>query len=238
MILIHLRGNSGCACCIRSVGGGASLQQFVARTAPGFSGLQLAVVIGIEQPRMRSSVRISSDLNSARERGVTVKLHAFLLFLFLSPAFSQEAKVPLQFEDFPATEGPVGRPAAPVLRSHSHKMFQYMIRHGAKLPANFAGRYRIIEWGCGSPCSSYVVVDQKTGEVYDLPFESFSSLDFECPEPYDNCLGDGLIFKPNSRLLIADGYGDSTGRFGRFYYEWKNHRFKLIRADIKKHDEE
>jgi len=161
------------------------------------------------------------------------------MLLLLSPAFCQTTGAPPKFEDLPETTKFVGRPAAPKLRTPSHKKFQFMIRRGARLPANFAGHYRIIEWGCGSPCSTFVVVDQRTGEVYDLPFESFSALDLGCPEPYDKCWGDGLIYKPNSRLLIVGGLPDiPNAEFGRYYYEWKNHRFKLLRADIKKHEDE
>ncbi len=83
------------------------------------------------------------------------------------------------------------------------------------------------------------MVDQKTGEVYDLPFDSLSAMDFGCPEPYDKCWGEGLIYKPNSRLLIVDGTPNMpNAEFGKYYYEWKNHRFKLLRTDIKQHEDE
>jgi hypothetical protein len=178
-----------------------------------------------------------SYFNRARERGVTLKLQAFLLFIFLSTVFSQQVKAPPTFEDFPAAESLVGRPAAPVLRTRSQKMFRTRIREGVKIPPNFAGRYSVIEWGCGSPCSTFVLVDLQTGKVYDPPFESFAAFDVECPEPYDNCLGEGLIFKPSSRLLIVDGeLSHPDGKFGRYYYVWRHHQFKLIRADIKRHD--
>ena len=147
--------------------------------------------------------------------------------------------MPPKFEDFPAAKSMVGKTAAPVLKTQAQRMFKTRIREGAKLPANFAGHYRVIEWGCGSPCSTFVVVDLRTGEVYEPPFESLAALDIECPEPYDDCSGEGLIFKPSSRLLIADGELSHPDRkFGRYYYVWSQHHFKLVRADIKKHDKD
>jgi len=35
--------------------------------------------------------------------------------------------------------------------------------------ANFAGHYILVYWGCGSPCKESVIVDVKTGKIYECP---------------------------------------------------------------------
>jgi hypothetical protein len=39
---------------------------------------------------------------------------------------------------------------------------------------NFAGRYVVISWGCGSQCVLMAIVDAKTGIVYDPPLSGFA----------------------------------------------------------------
>jgi hypothetical protein len=164
-----------------------------------------------------------------------MKPQCFLILVLLSPVFAQETRVPPKFEDFPAKSF-VGRPATPKLRGWLRE-YRTRIREGAKLPANFAGHYSIVGWGCGTSCSVFVVVDQKTGEVYDeSPYDEIvSALKIDCPERDAGCFSQEPLFEPSSRLLIEDiASVFPEGKDGRFYYEWKNHRFNLIRADIKK----
>ncbi len=52
---------------------------------------------------------------------------------------------------------------------------------------NFAGHYSFIYWGCGSPCTSCVIVDVKTGRVYSGPDSAF-----------------GYTFHKDSRFLIVN----------------------------------
>ena len=62
--------------------------------------------------------------------------------------------------------------------------------------ANFAGHYTFVFWGCGSPCQSSMLIDRKTGKIYDAPEASL-----------------GYDFRANSRMLIvnptdSDGFYD------------------------------
>lgn len=56
----------------------------------------------------------------------------------------------------------------------------------AKSP-NFAGKYLILSWGCGSPCQENVIIDYENGKIV----HSFSS-------------SLGIDFKKNSRLVIIN----------------------------------
>ena len=62
--------------------------------------------------------------------------------------------------------------------------------------ANFAGHYTFVFWGCGSPCQRSMLIDRKTGKIYDAPEASL-----------------GYDFRVNSRMLIvnptdSDGFYD------------------------------
>jgi hypothetical protein len=52
---------------------------------------------------------------------------------------------------------------------------------------NFAGHYCLVNWGCGSPCQYFIVVDVLTGKIYN---------------GVDVALG--LNYKANSRMLIVN----------------------------------
>ncbi len=53
--------------------------------------------------------------------------------------------------------------------------------------ANFAGHYSFVYWGCGSPCQSSLVIDRKTGKIYDSPGATL-----------------GYDFRVNSKMLIVN----------------------------------
>jgi hypothetical protein len=65
---------------------------------------------------------------------------------------------------------------------------------------NFAGHYTFAWWGCGSPCQSGVIIDRKTGQVYDAPSAAL-----------------GYDFRPNSRMLIVNKT-DSLGFYDDCFY--------------------
>jgi hypothetical protein len=147
--------------------------------------------------------------------GVLLQLTAGVLVIF--------AQVPT-FGDFRTPEIFSGQPAKPVLRTARQKRFATQIRTQATLPANFAGHYKIAEWGCGSQCLSIAIVDLKTGDVYDGPF---SILGYGIAYRYEGG-DDELQFEASSRLLIARGCPEDKN-CGTYYYEWKDERFNQVR---------
>lgn len=78
---------------------------------------------------------------------------------------------------------------APLQLSQQSKFWQFRtrIRDGYKEAVNFSGHYCFIKWGCGSPCQSAVIVDARTGIIYEAPFSAY-----------------GYDFKADSRLLIVN----------------------------------
>lgn len=66
--------------------------------------------------------------------------------------------------------------------------FRTRLREGFKADtANFAGHYTFVYFGCGSPCQASLVIDRKTGKVYDSPSASL-----------------GYDFRVDSKMLIVN----------------------------------
>jgi len=137
---------------------------------------------------------------------------------------AQHRKLP-EFSDYPAGPLFAGRPAVPILATRLQRMFKSHFRFGVHEQPNFAGQYKIVEWGCGSPCLRFAIADLKTGAVYDPPFDSVGP-DFSQPGRTNSDWG--LIYRVDSRLLVAQGCPEDP--CGTYYYEWVGKRFKLIRA--------
>ena len=93
---------------------------------------------------------------------------------------------------------------------------------------NFAGHYFAIRWGCGSQCVSMAIVDAKTGMVYDPPLSAKGSLYV----PLDNLSDMVTDLRPDSSLLVLkNACTDFKNRdsCGIFYFNWKDHRFVLVK---------
>jgi len=75
------------------------------------------------------------------------------------------------------------------LNSHElGRQFRTAIRESYNDSENlFAGHYTFATWGCGSPCQMNVLIDRRTGKIYDAPNSSV-----------------GSEFKKDSRMLIIN----------------------------------
>ena len=72
------------------------------------------------------------------------------------------------FDKYPATAWN-GKPATPRLETPLAKAHETIIRKQAAQGPNFAGHYRVVDWGCGTSCAAYVIVNERTGTVYEPP---------------------------------------------------------------------
>lgn len=159
------------------------------------------------------------------------------LILAGSMVTARQAGAP-RFQDYsvPVYKGRV----APVNLSSAKgaRMFRTNLREGARKGVNFAGRYALVAWGCGTGCMDVGIVDEKTGAVY-FPAELaglgvwyFEGSGYEEP----------LTFKPDSRLLVLSGFPSSEGnkdnpKSGLYYYEWTGTRLRLLKFIPKKREE-
>ncbi len=133
----------------------------------------------------------------------------------------------------------VGKVHAPVLESKHHRMFRTTIRESAKGGVNFAGHYVIADWGCGTGCTQFVVLDALTGTVVDPPFQwvefhywAFLSKNpkWAAYEPKWTCFDGFLTYKRDSSLLVVEGCV-SKRQCGRTFYEMKDGHLAQLSFD-------
>ena len=132
--------------------------------------------------------------------------------------WSRQRRLP-RFEEFlvsdsaPLTPAPVDLFSDPKARR-----FATVLRAGTRAGPNFAGRYTVISWGCGSPCVELAVVDARTGHVYMHP----------------DRLVRPPIFRRDSRLLAHDPTGFMTDTLGHpifnllQYFEWDGTQLRVL----------
>ncbi|QYO65428.1 hypothetical protein [Leptolyngbya sp. 7M] len=117
-------------------------------------------------------------------------------------------------------------------RSHKDaRMFRTRLREALRGGVNFAGRYIIATWGCGTGCVSGAVIESRTGKVF-FPKEL-------SPFIAGNYYADDdkpIEYRTDSSLLIMDGAigtGDDRDepKFGKYYLVWKGARFELVKFE-------
>jgi len=104
------------------------------------------------------------------------------------------------FKDYAVEKIFTGAPATPKL-SKDQRSFRTMIREGAKSKVEFAGHYTVPRWGCGSGCSTFVIVDSITGAVHN----GFNVADFPVAWIEKHGEQERIEFRPNSRLIKING---------------------------------
>jgi hypothetical protein len=125
----------------------------------------------------------------------------------------------LTFKHYPAEADFRERPAKPLLVNRKEHAYRTQIRQQASKGPNFAGHFTIAKWGCGSPCLAFVIVDSKSGNVYDPGFS------VACAD--QSGMDASIDFKLMSRLIKATGFSKEFG-CGTDFYEWDGKELNLI----------
>lgn len=155
-----------------------------------------------------------------------MRFASFLLLLFPLSCLSQNTDSHLQppkFSDFRVSQRFLGKNATPKI-TDKWRLFRTRISSASKRLPNFAGHYRVVQWGCGSDCLKFVLLDLRSGSVYDAPFESLWLDAYQT----HGWRGAGLEYHANSRLLLADGCASDA--CSTSYYEWTGTAFRVIPA--------
>jgi hypothetical protein len=123
------------------------------------------------------------------------------------------------------------------LKSHSEaKFFRTNLKKAlANSEVNFAGKYILTYWGCGSGCTQGAIIDVHTGKV-------FFPLELQGVYAGGLSLGehDMLEYKKDSNLLIIYGYAgggfepETATHHGIYYFQWNGKTFKLLKFIKKK----
>jgi len=134
-----------------------------------------------------------------------------------SPRFDQHL-AKHEFTGIPAKVNLSSHPEAPMWRTR--------LGEGASRGPNFAGRFTIVGWGCGTDCTHIAIVDATSGAVY-FP-KNLRSLVWT--NVYDDVLRDDVLrFRKDSDLLIVVGMpNDEPAARGVSYYVWTGSDLRLI----------
>ena len=138
---------------------------------------------------------------------------------------------PPRFEDYPAALAFSGTPAAPdVATNHSAHLYRSQLRSQAKGGPDFAGRFTIAGWGCGSSCLQFALIDAKTGAVsFPSGFEYVSGVHVGSESDQSRRFW-GLQYHRDSRLLVVIGtLNEDESTEGIWYLEWTGRVLKPIR---------
>ena len=105
---------------------------------------------------------------------VQVIMIALQVFTMLCSAAEQVKPIP-RFEEYPVQPHFKGQAHPVDLDSHPEaRRYRTVLREGAVVPPDFAGKYRVVSWGCGSPCKRIALIDLETGRVYFAPYTTLS----------------------------------------------------------------
>jgi hypothetical protein len=142
-----------------------------------------------------------------------------------------------RFRDYPATPY-VGPTAAPDVRSDSRsRMYRTQLREWAKEKPNFAGRYILATWGCGTSCTQLAIIDASTGKVFHpLGARMNWVIDVHhkllvAGEPSTRRADFGALrYSTDSRLLVLIGTPEGRREnHGISYFVWENEALRRIR---------
>lgn len=141
--------------------------------------------------------------------------------LLTQPVQAQQSWTPAA-ADYPAVKVPVGLKTEPIINSPNKAYFRTRLREGSSQGSNFGGHYALLQWGCGDGCTTFFIVDELNGRVYEPGFN------LTAPKSG----GDetvGFQYKPDSRLLVMQGCrGSSVTTCGKYYMLWTGSRLDTL----------
>lgn len=132
-----------------------------------------------------------------------------------------QERVP-QFKDYAVKTVYRGR-TAPLIFDRDARTFKTRLREAAKGRPNFAGRYIVTSWGCGTGCQAGAVIDATSGRVYWFPFPVGQN--YETDERFKP-----VEFRLNSRLIIFSGFRvDRDEEAGARFFKFERGRFIFLK---------
>ncbi len=174
---------------------------------------------------------LEASKTSAQEQVAVAKAEAAL------PKKSR-VSVP-QFPDYPASKIHKGTNAKPVLDDPDKNNYRTRIREAAQQPPNFAGRYVITTWGCGTGCNRGAVVNVATGKVKMLPFSLVTGTGDWCSDKTHYVGGPDFGFELDSSLIVMTGkfehdestwHDPSDGKSGFHYFVFDGSDFRYLKT--------
>ncbi len=147
-------------------------------------------------------------------------------------AYAQKTGEP-EFAKYPSRVETARAKSIDFKNSPGASSFRTRLAEALRRGVNFAGRYIVTGWGCGTGCISGAIIDARTGRVY-FP-EQLGGMGTAVKDD-GNYVDEPVRYKKNSRLLVIEGVpathpeGRDERPSGIYYYEWTNNRLRLIRS--------
>jgi len=133
--------------------------------------------------------------------------------LFVRPVRAEQGWTPTAAE-YPVAKVPMGLISEPILDTPAKAYFRTRIRAGASQGSNFGGHYAFLQWGCGDGCSTFFIVDELSGQVFEPGFH------LTAPKSGTD-QSSGFVYKADSRLLVMRGCrNNEAGSCGTYYMLW------------------
>ncbi len=102
-------------------------------------------------------------------------------------------------------------------RDKDFRLFRTRIRDGLKEGPNFAGEYRVIQYGCGTGCSDVVIASNRTGQAFNFPLGGEENAYLS------------LQFSLQSRLMAAQWYDFDKDSCIIDFYDWQAGKARLVK---------
>lgn len=104
--------------------------------------------------------------------------------------------------------------------------FKTVLTKGVASGPNFAGKFSIITWGCGSNCNQVAIVEVPTGKTYFPPELEYVNDAYLAPSQPNVPT---FQFRPNSELLVVSGNMPPYEKAGIKYFRWHNQKLELLK---------
>src|SRR5204863_3189899 len=89
-----------------------------------------------------------------------------LVALYLTAQTAQEPYMSeIRYAQYPAKPEQLATPTLQ-LRSKESRLYRTRLREAAGGGVNFAGHYAVGEWGCGTCCVQFGIIDMRSGAVW------------------------------------------------------------------------
>jgi hypothetical protein len=136
------------------------------------------------------------------------------------PVQTAERRMP-RFDDYPVGETYQGPLAEVDLSTHEDaRRYRTVIRAGAESGPNFAGHYTLVNWGCGSPCQMWAIIDAQSGSVFMPDVRTSLGAEYRV---------DSRLFVANKPELVKDWCsGQAIVRPDVRYYVWEDERLTFV----------
>jgi hypothetical protein len=141
--------------------------------------------------------------------------------MLAQPVQAQQSWTPAA-TDYPAVKVPAGLTSEPIINSASKAYFRTRLHEGSSHGTNFGGHYALLQWGCGEGCTTFFIVDELNGRVYEPGFN------LTAPKGgADETIG--FQYRPDSRLMVMQGcHSNFAASCGKYYMLWTGSKFETL----------